>query len=155
MSKQQEKSVSKEIKIIARPVITVESIKDDRRKLILLNIIKYLNEVSEKGLQYLVNWLQTDKNLQLKYEFITIGNIPASKQLKDDVNILLYLGLIETNPVSRKLRLTTAGSEFIEKYNLSSDELKQILSMVEELKQKLKPIEAEVELTSKSIRGRR
>jgi len=155
LSQSRDKTISKEIKITTRPVVTIDSIKGDFNKLIVLNIIKYLNEVSEKALQHLIYWLKSEKNVQLKYEFISIGNLPVSKQLKEDINILLYLGLIETNPSTRKLRLTTNGLEFLDKNNLSSGEMEVILRGVEDLKPKIKPIEAEAELTSKNIRGRR
>lgn len=155
MSQSRDKTISKEIKITARPVVTIDSIKGDFNKLSLLNIIRYLNEISEKTLQYLIYWLRSEKNVQLKYEFINIGNIPVSKQLKDDINILLYLGLIETNPSTRKLRLTTNGLEFLDKNNLNPSELEIIVKGIEDLKSKIKPIEAEAELTSKNIRSRR
>ncbi|MEM0361057.1 MAG: hypothetical protein QXT01_03080 [Sulfolobales archaeon] len=151
----QQQKQSKELKIVTRPVVTIDSIKGDIAKLKLLHIIKHLNSVSEKALTYLIHLLQSEAKVQLKYSFINIGGIPCSKQLRDDINVLLYLGLVETDSVSRKLKLTSSGVEFLEKHGLSGEELKTLLTSVDELKSKISSIDAEADLSARKVRGSR
>jgi len=151
----QQQKQSKELKIVTRPVVTIDSIKGDTAKLKLLHIIKHLNSVSEKALTYLIHLLQSEAKVQLKYSFINIGGIPCSKQLRDDINVLLYLGLVETDSVSRKLKLTSSGVEFLEKHGLSGEELKTLLTSVDELKSKISSIDAEADLSARKVRGSR
>lgn len=146
---------SKELKIVTRPVVTIDSVKSDVTKLKLLHIIKHLNSVSEKALTHLIHLLQNEAKVQLKYNFINIGGVPCSKQLRDDINVLLYLGLVETDAVSRKLKLTSNGIEFLEKHGLSNDELKTLLASVDELKSKTSSIDAEADLSARKVRGSR
>ncbi|MCS7108008.1 MAG: hypothetical protein RMH77_03790 [Sulfolobales archaeon] len=153
MSQQQKQS--KELKIVTRPVVTVDSIKGDVIKLKLLHIIKHLNSISEKALTHLIYLLQNELKIQLKYSFINVGGVPCSKQLRDDINILLYLGLVETDSLSRKLRLTSNGVEFLEKYGLSNEELNTLLSGVDELKSKTSSIDAEADLSARKVRSSR
>lgn len=154
LTSQQQKQ-SKELKIVTRPVITIDSIKGDTTKLKLLHIIKHLSSVSEKGLTYLIYLLQSEAKIQLKYSFINIGGVPCSKQLRDDINVLLYLGLVETDAVSRKLKLTSNGVEFLEKHGLSGEELKTLSTSVDELKSKISSIDAEADLSARKVRGPR
>lgn len=153
MSQQQKQS--KELKIVTRPVVTVDSIKGDVIKLKLLHIIKHLNSISEKALTHLIYLLQNELKIQLKYSFINVGGVPCSKQLRDDINILLYLGLVETDSVSRKLRLTSNGVEFLEKHGLSNEELNTLLGGVDELKSKTSSIDAEADLSARKVRSSR
>lgn len=154
LTSQQQKQ-SKELKIVTRPVVTIDSIKGDATKLKLLHIIKHLSSVSEKALTYLVHLLQSEAKIQLKYSFINVGGVPCSKQLRDDINVLLYLGLVETDAVSRKLKLTSNGVEFLEKHGLSGEELKTLLASVDELKNKISSIDAEADLSARKVRGPR
>lgn len=151
----QQQKQSKELKIVTRPVVTVDSIKGDVIKLKLLHIIKHLNSISEKALTHLIYLLQNELKIQLKYSFINVGGVPCSKQLRDDINILLYLGLVETDSLSRKLRLTSNGVEFLEKYGLSNEELNTLLSGVDELKSKTSSIDAEADLSARKVRSSR
>lgn len=154
LTSQQQKQ-SKELKIVTRPVVTIDSIKGDATKLKLLHIIKHLSSVSEKALTYLVHLLQSEAKIQLKYSFINVGGVPCSKQLRDDINVLLYLGLVETDAVSRKLKVTSNGAEFLEKHGLSGEELKTLLASVDELKNKISSIDAEADLSARKVRGPR
>ncbi|MCC6022429.1 MAG: hypothetical protein LM560_04865 [Desulfurococcaceae archaeon] len=153
MSQQQKQT--KELRIVTRPVITIDSIRNDESKIKLLYIIKHLKSISEKALINLVYLLQTESKVKFKYSFTTIGGIPFSKQLRDDINILLYLGLIETDAVTRKLKLTSNGLEFLEKNPLNQEELNNLISSVDGLKSKVNAIEAEIDLTTRKVRGMR
>ncbi len=151
----QQQKQSKELKIVTRPVITVDSVKGDPIKLKLLHIIKHLNGVSEKALTHLIYLLQNEAKVQLKYSFVNVGGVPCSKQLRDDVNVLLYLGLVETDAVSRKLKLTSNGMEFLEKHGLDENELKTLLDSVDGLRSKISSIDAEADLSARKLRSSR
>ncbi len=151
MSQQQKQS--KELKIVTRPVVTVDNVKGDTNKLKLLHIIKHLGSVSEKALTYLIHLLQDEAKIQLRYNYINVGGMPCSKQLRDDINMLLYLGLVETDAVSRRLKLTSSGVEFLGMYGLSEDELKMLLSSVDELKGKISSIDVEADLSARKMRS--
>lgn len=152
MTLSQQQKQSKELKIVTRPVVTIESIKGDATKLKLLHIIKHLNSISEKALTHLIHLIQSESKAQFKYNFINVGGVPASKELRDDINVLLYLGLIETDAVSRKLRLTSSGMEFLEKHGLNNEELKPLLSSVDELKSKTSVIDVEADLSARRMK---
>ncbi|MEM3948653.1 MAG: hypothetical protein QXM76_03575 [Zestosphaera sp.] len=96
-------STSKELRIVARPVATLDAVRKDPDKLKLLNIIGRLGAISERGLTNLVYLLVNEKKMGLKYTFIMVDQIPNSKELSEDVRLLLYLGLVETEPTLRRL----------------------------------------------------
>ncbi len=147
-------SKTKELKIITRHVVTIDDVAKDPRKLKLLYLVDALGEISEKALQYLVYWLKTEKQLDLGYEFLVIGNVPSSKELKMDIVALLYVGALETNPRNKKLRVTSVGKELLEKTvteNLKP-EFDRVVAAAKELEAKVKSIDAEVELTIKMLR---
>ncbi len=146
---------SKELKIITRHVVTADDVLKDPRKLKLLYLIKGFDEISEKALQYLVYWLKSEKEVDLGYDFLVIGNVPSSKDLKMDLVALLYVGAIETNPRNKKLRVTGVGEELLEKSKLDKGELEKILSAAKEYEAKVKSIDAEVELTIKMLSSTR
>ncbi len=147
-------SKSKELKIITKHVVTIDDVAKDPRKLKLLYLINALEEISEKALQYLVYWLKTEKQLDLGYEFLVIGNVPSSKELKTDIVALLYVGALETNPRNKKLRVTSVGKELLEKTVTENmkPEFDRVVAAAKELEAKVKSIDAEVELTIKMLR---
>jgi len=144
---------TKELKITTRHVVTVDNVANDPRKLKLLHIIKHLGSVSEKALTHLVYWLQSENGISLGYNFISISGIPSSTQLREDINILLYLGLIEADTLSRKLKLTSNGLEFIDRHGLSQEVITPLLKAVDDLKSKVIPLDAEIDLITKRFRG--
>ncbi len=103
----------KELRIVTVPVVTVDDVKQDKRKLKLLHILDWVGELSEKGIVKLLHTLK-EKGIDLGYNFIMIGDEPSSREVLEDVRILLYLDLAETNPINRKVRLTSIGKEFLE-----------------------------------------
>ncbi len=149
-------SKSKELKIITRHVITIDDIKKDPRKVKLLYIISTTSGISEKALQYLLYYMK-EEGYDLGYKFVMLGAVPSSKEILNDTLALRYVGLLETNP-RRKLVVTSLGKEFLEKEGskyISDDEKDQIRKLVEELRVKIAPIDAEVELMSRPRRRRR
>ncbi len=146
---------SKELKIIARQVVTINDVKKDPRKIKLLHIIGETKGISEKALQYLIYYMK-ESGYDLGYQFIMLGNTPSSKELHNDIVSLLYVGLIETDP-RRKLVVTSLGREFIDKNKdlLSEDEKQKIKKLVEELRIKVAPIDTEVELSTRLRRPSR
>ncbi len=149
-------SKSKELKIITRHVITIDDIKKDPRKVKLLYIISATSGISEKALQYLLYYMK-EEGYDLGYKFVMLGAVPSSKEILNDTLALRYVGLLETNP-RRKLVVTSLGNEFLDKEGskyISDDEKDQIRKLVEELRVKIAPIDAEVELMSRPRRRRR
>lgn len=154
MSKQSS-TKSKELKIITRHVVTINDVLKDPRKIKILYLINEFEEMSEKALQYLVYWLKSEKNIDLGYDFLVIGNVPSSKDLKMDLVALLYVGALETNPKNKKLRITSIGKELLGKVNLDKEELDKIATNAKEYEAKVKSIDAEVELTVKMLSSAR
>lgn len=141
---------SKEMKVFSTQVITLDHVKKDKRKLLLLNIIKTCNEISERGLSILITMLKDEKNINLNYTILKLGNRIIARELQEDIRALLYLGLIEVDPKNKKLKLTSNGQEFLDNIVSTVEDLKDILSAVEELKPRIIPIDEEVSLVALS-----
>jgi len=151
----QSSTKSKELKIITRHVVTINDVLKDPRKIRILYLINEFEEISEKALQYLVYWLKSEKNIDLGYDFLVIGNVPSSKDLKMDLVALLYVGALEANPKNKKLRVTGIGKELLGKVDLDKEELDKIVANAKEYEAKVKSIDAEVELTVKMLSSAR
>ncbi|MEM2021035.1 MAG: hypothetical protein QXP80_02265 [Zestosphaera sp.] len=148
-------STSKELRIVARPVTTLDAVKKDPDKLKLLSVVSHLGGISERGLNNLVYLLIKEKNVGFKYSFVLINQFPSSKDLSDDIHLLLYLGLVETEPTLRKVRLTSSGKEFIEQNKLEESVLSELIKAVDEVKERVLSEERASELSSRNLRGRR
>ncbi|MEM0026614.1 MAG: hypothetical protein QXT53_01585 [Ignisphaera sp.] len=142
--KQVQQQKTKELKTFSTQVVTIDTIKNDKRKMTLLHIIKVLNAVSEKGLSYLVTILHDEKKIDLGYTIVKLGNRVIVKDLLEDLKALLYVGLIEADPKTKKLQLTSRGKEFLETLQIMDAKLSEVLSSVEELKSKVVAIDEEV-----------
>ncbi len=145
--KGQSTSTTKELKIIARPVVTLDAVKKDLNKLKILHIINELNEISEKGLINAIYILKMEKNIAFTYNFTLVGQVPSSKEISEDIRILLYLGLVETNPVTRKLRLTSLGKEFLTQNKLEENLLNELKTALDEVKNKIIAEDKTIELS--------
>ncbi|MGC8975274.1 MAG: hypothetical protein ACP5KB_03645 [Thermoprotei archaeon] len=148
-------TTSKELRIVARPVATLEAVKKDLDKLKLLAIINHLQVISERGLINLIHALVNEKNVKFKYSFVLVDQIPSSKELSEDIRLLLYLGLVETEPVLRKLRLTSSGKEFLEQNKLDENILSELLKAVDELKERVLSEERVAEFSTRTTRKKR
>lgn len=152
-SAQQQKT--KELKVFSVQVVTLDQIKNDKRKLTLIYIIKSLKEVSEKGLSYLINYLKEEKKIDLGFNITKIGNKIIVKELNEDVKLLLYVGIIEMDPKTKKLRLTSNGQEFLESIKIVDKDLEQLLQIVEEYRNRIVAIDEEISLMAVSISGKK
>jgi len=134
----------KELKIEMRRVIAPEQVLKNRRQMQLLQIINEYGDISEKGLAYLLSELK-GLGLDVGYSFAKIGGVPASKDLKDDVMALLYVGFLEVVGKSKKLRITASGKEALEKaapVGLPAN----LKELIEKVRAKVAAVDAEVEL---------
>ena len=140
---------SKEVKIIAKQVFTLSDIEKNPRALKLLYIINNVGSISEKALQYLLYHMR-ESGVDFKYAFTTIGGVPSSRELLNEILSLKYVGLLESLP-NRKIVLTGLGKEFLaSRLNALSEEEKNLLNKVlEEAKPKIVPIDAEVDIKLK------
>ncbi len=155
MSQKAEKSVSKELKIVTRPVVTIDAAMRDGRKMGVMAVISSLNEISERGLVNCLYILKTEKGRDLGYQFQVVGRAVNSRELLEDVRILLYLGLLEVTG-SRKLRLTSLGKEVLEKLGPEwRERLEELSKAVEEVKQRVLSEESLLSMVSSAERRRR
>ncbi len=137
MSQKAEKTVSKEVKIVTRPVVTLDEVSKDVRKVSLLEVVRDLGEVSERGLISSLYILKSEVGKDLGYQFQVVGSSVSSREVLEDVRVLLYLGLLEVSP-SRKLRLTSLGREFLEKLGSElKEKLEELAKSVEGIKQRV------------------
>lgn len=144
MPEKTQQQKTKELKTFSVQVVTLETVKNDRRKLVLLNMIKVLNSVSEKGLTHLINIMHEEKKIDLGYSIVKLGNRVIVRELSEDIKALLYVGLVETDPKSKKLQLTSRGKEFLENLQVADSKLDEILRIVEEQRSRVVPIDEEV-----------
>ncbi len=145
----------RELVIIARPAVTLEQVKSDPRKrnlLLVLQALEKMKGIYERSLAHLLYWLKTEKGIDLGYDFYLVGDTPTSKQLREDVVALLYVGLAETDPVTKKLRITNDGKEFLKTVGFDEELYRKLEEAIEELKPKLTTIEAQIELTTMLMR---
>ena len=146
----------KELVIVTRPVVTRDKVEKDERKRKLLMVLKAMEDqggIYERSLAHLIYWLQTEKGLDLGYNFYVIGDVPTSKELHEDVVALLYVGLAETDPRTKKLRLTSDGKEFLERI-LDEEYYEKLAAAIEEYKPKVAALDAQIELTTMLQRPR-
>lgn len=142
MSQQQSKS--KDLKIVARPVVSIEQVKSNQKAVRLLHLMYVIEKVSEKNLLTVLKELR-DAGLDIGYNIVSILGSLVSKDLKEDLTTLLYLGLLETRQQNRVLSLTSLGREFIEK-NMDKELIEKIRSKIEEIKPKISILLVESEL---------
>lgn len=147
-------STTKELKVFSKQVVTVDEVRKDKRKLMLLHVIRSMGGISERGLSVLLHTLKSQKNMDIGYNFVLVGEIPNSKELLEDIRVLLYLGLLETDPSTRKLKLTSSGLEFLETSKLPEDELSKLEEYINEIKPKVIAEEATIEMLLKSMQAR-
>ncbi|QKQ99981.1 hypothetical protein GWK48_05940 [Metallosphaera tengchongensis] len=147
---------SKELKTASKQVISPSILKEDKRKLQLLYIIKTLEGVSEKGLITLL-YEGSQKGLNMGHQFNTLGNNLFSPTVKEDVTSLLYLGYIESDPQTKKLKLTNDGEEAFQsnKQLLEENFINTANAVIGELKSKIVSIDQEYNLKLRSGGRRR
>jgi hypothetical protein len=142
--KAQQQQKTKELKVFSTQVVTLDTIKNDKRKLTLLLIIKSFGSISEKALAYLIELLHNEKKIDLGYTIVKLGNKVIVRELTEDIRALLYVGVAEMNPQSKKLQVTSKGMEFLDSLQLQDPKIDEVLKAVEEVKIKVLPIDEEV-----------
>jgi len=147
---QSQQQKTKELKTFSTQVITLDQIRNDKRKLTLVYIIKALGEVSEKGLSYLINYLKEEKKINLGYNIVKIGDKIIVRELTEDIKSLLYVGIVEVDPKSKKLKLTSNGQEFLESIKVVDKDVEQLCQIAEEYRNKITAIDEEISLISTS-----
>jgi len=133
---------SKELKIVSKQVITQDAVKGDKRKIQLLYFLKSVGGASEKALVSALYELK-EKGIDLGYQFNIIGSNIFSPMIKEDLTTLLYLGLIENDVQSKKLKLTNNGIEFLESQQMDEDFKNQLASVLNDIKMKIQAIDEE------------
>ena len=115
-AKGEEQGKSKELKIITVQVVTPDKVVSNPRMMGVLYVISKLGVLHEKTLFHVVKKLQ-DAGATFGYNFNTVAGTPYSPELKTDLVSLMYVGFVETEPgLYRKLRVTSAGREALEKH---------------------------------------
>ena len=141
----------KELVIQTRPAITRDQVKRDERQRRLLLVLKAMEDqggIYERSLAHLVYWLQKEKDFDLGYNFYLVGDVPTSKELHEDIVALLYVGFAETDPKTKKLRLTSDGKEFLETKGYDKEFYEKLQAAIDEYKPKIAAIDAQIELTT-------
>jgi hypothetical protein len=148
----------KELVIVTRPAVTPSQIEQDERKRNLLLLLSSMEEqggVYERSLAHLVYWLQSEKGIDLGYNFTLVGDLPTSKELKEDLIALLYVGYAETDARTKKIRISSDGKEFLSKVGYDKNFYEQLRAAVDELRPKIAAIDMQIELTTMLTRPRR
>lgn len=140
---------SKELKIVSKQVINPNVINEDKRKLQLLYIIRQVNKLTEKSIILLLYELK-QKGIDLGYQFNVIGNSVFSPMIKEDLTSLLYLGLIENDPATKKISISSNGLEVLDKNPLDEEFKNKLLQAINEIKTKILAFDEEYNLKIKS-----
>ncbi|MCI4461829.1 MAG: hypothetical protein JHC12_02570 [Thermogladius sp.] len=155
MSKPQQPQATKgkELKIVTRHVVSLTDVEKNPRLIKLLYITSLFKDISEKALLHLLYYMRQN-GYDLGYNFVVIGQTPTSKDVSSDLAVLKYLGLLEVNE-KKKLVTSSLGKEFIAKHleTTLKNEKEAIDKLVNELKVKIAPIDAEVEIKVKRRPG--
>lgn len=151
MSQPGSQTKSKEIKVVARQVITPDTVKSDAKKIKLLYLLKVLGGASEKALVTALYEMK-EKGVDLGYQFNVIGGNVFSPMIKEDLTSLLYLGYIENDPASKKLKLTTNGLEFLDSQQIDDNFKNSVNQILNDIKLKVQAIDEENRLKSKRNR---
>ena len=135
---------SKELKITTKHVITIDQIRSNVRAVKLLYTIYRFGEITEKALIHLIKDLK-EEGIDLKYTITEIAGNLVSKELREELTALLYVGLVESTVPSKKLRITSQGKEFLENISLDSDFRSSVDEVIEKLRSKLSSMVAEAD----------
>lgn len=149
---QTETTRSKEVKIIARQVITLDDVAKDSRKLKLLYTLSEYGPISEKTVYNLIYELK-NKGIDLNYEFYTIAKNLTSRDLSNDLLSLKYTGLVEVDN-RKRIVVSTLGKEFLNNNigKIPEEERNNIRTIINEIKPKLKATDLEVEAKLRKTR---
>ncbi|ACP46306.1 conserved hypothetical protein [Sulfolobus islandicus Y.G.57.14] len=140
---------SKDVKMVSKQVISTNIINEDKRKLQLLYIIRQIGKLTEKSIIMLLYELK-QKGVDIGYQFNVIGNNVFSLMAKEDLTSLLYLGLIENDPVSKKIGISNNGIEILDKTQIEEDFKNKVAQALNEIKTKILAYDEEYNLKIKN-----
>jgi len=140
---------SKDVKMVSKQVISTNIINEDKRKLQLLYIIRQIGKLTEKSIIMLLYELK-QKGVDIGYQFNVIGNNVFSLMAKEDLTSLLYLGLIENDPVSKKIGISNNGIEILDKTQIEEDFKNKVVQALNEIKTKILAYDEEYNLKIKN-----
>jgi len=140
---------SKDVKMVSKQVISTNIINEDKRKLQLLYIIRQIGKLTEKSIIMLLYELK-QKGVDIGYQFNVIGNNVFSLMAKEDLTSLLYLGLIENDPVSKKIGISNNGIEILDKTQIEDDFKNKVVQALNEIKTKILAYDEEYNLKIKN-----
>ncbi|QGA54990.1 DUF1411 domain-containing protein [Sulfolobus sp. E5-1-F] len=140
---------SKDVKMVSKQVISSNIINEDKRKLQLLYIIRQIGKLTEKSIIMLLYELK-QKGIDLGYQFNVIGNNVFSLMAKEDLTSLLYLGLIENDPISKKIGISSNGIEMLDKAQIEEDFKNKLAQALNEIKTKILAYDEEYNLKIKN-----
>ncbi|MCE4606706.1 MAG: hypothetical protein F7B59_05155 [Desulfurococcales archaeon] len=147
---------TKDFKLVTFKVVTIDQVLKNERLMGLLYLLSKFKELNEKTIYHLVHEVQ-EKGHNLGYKFFVVGGHPNSKQLKDDLVALMYVDLIETEPRTKKVKLTGQGLDVIEKYvkEMPTDKKSLVDNIIDEIKKKIMVLDNEVDLEMTLRKNRR
>jgi hypothetical protein len=151
LSQQPGSSKTKELKMVSKQVITKSSLKEDRNKLKLLQLIKMFSPISERSLQLLVYELK-QRGVEVDYSFTNIAGNITSLNLREDLTALLYLGLVENDPVDKRLKLTGDGEQVVTELIKEPEFEEKAKQLAADLKPKIQAIDQEENLKMRKER---
>ena len=141
---------AKELKITTVQVINRDKVLQSPRLMGLLYLVSRLGPIHERTLHMIVKEVQS-KGFDMGYQFFSVGQDPYSPALKNDVVSLLYVGFLESEPRYKKLVVSSAGKEALEKVGAPKGLQDLVESSIQELKVKSSTMDARIDL---EIKGR-
>jgi molybdopterin converting factor small subunit len=106
------KSSGKELRIVTKKVVSEDLVKKDAKKMKLLKIINELNQISERSLTKLLYLLKNEKNVDLGYKFIMLGDSPSSREVAEDLRILLSYKYPQIKDILKISRFAVNGEYY-------------------------------------------
>jgi len=135
---------AKELRITPTQVITKEKVLQNPRLMGLVYLVSRLGPIHERTLHMVVSEVQA-KGFDMGYQFFKVGQDPYSPALKSDVVALLYVGLLESEPRYKKLVVSSAGKEALEKVGAPKGLQDLVEASIKELKAKSSMMDARID----------
>jgi hypothetical protein len=141
-------STTKELRIAPVQVVTKDKVMQNQKLMSLVYLVSRLGPLHERTLHMVVNEVQT-KGFDMGYRFSKIGEDPYSPSLKNDIVALLYVGFLEAEPRYKKLAVSSAGKEALEKAGVPKGLQDVVEGSVQELKAKGSMMDARIDVEIK------
>lgn len=145
---------AKELKISTVQVINRDKVMQNQKLMSLVYLVSRLGPIHERTLHMIVNEVQS-KGFDLGYQFFKVGQDPYSPSLKSDIVALLYVGFLEAEPRYKKLVVSSAGKEALEKVGAPKGLQDVVESSIQELKAKSSMMDARIDVELRGGVGNR